>query len=132
MPVGSRSCYVGSRVLQRVRAVAGDNSVTYAHSPDIRPTCVAEGVCPRTRSQVRDRLVIGGSRLIPSALTRFARHLMKETPPRKLVKADRYANAAWNVLSRERTELGMSHSKGTPADTALSPNHGSSHKILCR
>ena len=34
-------------------------------------------------------------------------------------KADRDANAAWNILSRGLTDLGVGHSKGTPVETAL-------------
>ena len=34
-------------------------------------------------------------------------------------EADRDANAAWNILSRGLTELGVGHSEGTPVETAL-------------
>jgi putative transposase len=34
-------------------------------------------------------------------------------------EADRDANAAWNILSRGLTDLGVGHSKGTPVETAL-------------
>ena len=34
-------------------------------------------------------------------------------------EADRDANAAWNILSRGRSELGVGHSEGTPVETAL-------------
>ncbi len=34
-------------------------------------------------------------------------------------KGDRNANAAWNILSRGLTELGVGHSEGTPVETAL-------------
>jgi putative transposase len=34
-------------------------------------------------------------------------------------KADRDANAAWNILSRGLTDLGVGHSEGTPVETAL-------------
>ncbi|WP_096390597.1 RNA-guided endonuclease InsQ/TnpB family protein [Halopenitus persicus] len=35
------------------------------------------------------------------------------------LKADRDANAAWNILLRGLTELGVDHSEGTPVETAL-------------
>ena len=35
-------------------------------------------------------------------------------------EADRDANAAWNVLSRGLTDLGVGHSELTPVETALS------------
>jgi putative transposase len=34
-------------------------------------------------------------------------------------KTDRDANAAWNVLSRGLTDLGVGHSEETPVETAL-------------
>jgi len=34
-------------------------------------------------------------------------------------EADRDANAAWNILSRGLSELGVGHSEGTPVETAL-------------
>ncbi len=34
-------------------------------------------------------------------------------------EADRDANAAWNILLRGRTDLGVGHSEGTPVETAL-------------
>ena len=34
-------------------------------------------------------------------------------------EADRDANAAWNILSRGLTDLGVGHSEGTPVETAL-------------
>ena len=34
-------------------------------------------------------------------------------------KTDRDANAAWNILSRGLTDLGVGHSEGTPVETAL-------------
>jgi putative transposase len=34
-------------------------------------------------------------------------------------EAGRDANAAWNILSRGLTELGVGHSEGTPVETAL-------------
>ena len=34
-------------------------------------------------------------------------------------EADRDANAAWNILSRGLTNLGVGHSEGTPVETAL-------------
>jgi putative transposase len=34
-------------------------------------------------------------------------------------EADRDANAAWNILSRGLTELGVGHSEGTPVESAL-------------
>ena len=36
-----------------------------------------------------------------------------------MVEADRDANAAWNILLRGLTDLGVGHSEGTPVETAL-------------